>query len=142
MMENLNISEAIDIIRDISISDIINSNNADINYCNGILRIKTNIKCIPITLTLTDSTMITNHKPLRKRKNCKKINHLEAVKKLLEEGKKQKDIALILGISDSYVCVLKKQLTLADQAITSNNNQINKIEIKENDETINLSNTI
>ena len=111
MEKNNTISNLIEKARKIEMSDILDATNAEINFKNGKMCVKTTIDNVILTLELAFVQQIEeSEKKEPILVQSRKTNYLEAVKKMLLEGKKQKDIASSLGISAAYVTQLKKEI--------------------------------
>ena len=100
-----------DKIRDMTVSDLIQSENSEIHYEKGRLSVR---NCIDdITATLEISSYPTGRKTAHLSSvptQSKKADYLDDIRQMLAEGMKQKDIAFQLGISEAYVTQLKKKL--------------------------------
>lgn len=98
-------------IGNMTVSDLMQSENSEIHYKKGKLSIR---NCTDeITTTLEIASYPTGRKTTRLSSvptQGKKADYLDDVRQMLAEGMKQKDIAFELGISESYVTQLKKLL--------------------------------
>ena len=100
-----------DKIGNMTVSDLMQSENSEIHYKKGKLSIR---NCTDeITTTLEIGSYPTGRKTARLSSvptQGKKADYLDDIRQMLSEGMKQKDIAFELGISDAYVTQLKKLL--------------------------------
>ena len=111
MEKNNTIFNLLEKARKIEMSDILDATNAEINFKNGKMCVKTTLDDVNFTLELAfvqQREKSTKKEPILAQ--SRKMNYLEEVKKMLIEGKKQKDIASDLGISAAYVTQLKKEI--------------------------------
>lgn len=100
-----------DKIGNMTVSDLLQSENSEIHYKKGKLSIR---NCTDeITATLEIGSYPTGRKTASLSSvptQGKKADYLDDIRQMLSEGMKQKDIAFELGISEAYVTQLKKLL--------------------------------